>query len=100
MDNNNNLFHQFLFGCYILENIQAKLSKKSIYFIIQIKFKHISVQQQDSKLVEVRLTSVGYGPLNLGHGIVRCSAIETRVILHMFCFNLFCLCFEIQNFKL
>ena len=96
MDNNNNLFYQFSFGCYILENIQAKLSKRAYILLFKLSL-NISVQQQDIKFVDVRLTSVDCGPLNLGHGIVRCSAIDCemnneqmRAILHIF-FYLFCL---------
>ena len=74
MDNNNNLLYQFLFGCYILENIQAKLSERVYTLLFKLSL-NISVQQE-IKFIDVRLTSVDYGPLNLGHGIVRCSAID------------------------
>ena len=90
MDNNNNdLFYQFC-CCYILENIQSQLSKRAYALLFKLSL-NISVQQQDIKFVDVRLTSVDYGPLSLGHGIVRCSAIDcemhtekTRIILHIF----------------
>ena len=45
-------------------------------FSIQIMHKHISVQQLDIKFVDVRLTSVDYGSLNLDHGIVRGLTID------------------------